>query len=175
MAMPSTDARPAVPRPLVLIVGLAGALIVVIGLRNLSEIIGPSFLALVLTVAAHPLGPWAARKGLPRWVGTTVAILLIYASLIGLAVALLVAGARFATLLPTYQAQFDKLLQDGLAWLESAGVGKRQIEELTGAFDMGKIVGALGDLATGLLGVASSLVFILTLVIFMVVDATGFP
>ena len=175
MAVQLTDDAPAVPRPVVMIVGLAGALIVVIGLRNLSEIIGPSFLALVLTVAAQPLGPWVQRKGLPRWVGTTLAIVLIYAALIGLAVSLLVAGGRFATLLPSYQEQFENLLQDALTWLESAGVGRRQIEEVAGALDLGKIVAAIGELASGLLGVLSSLVFILTLVIFMVVDGTGFP
>ena len=54
---------PLLPRPVVVMLGLAAALIVVVGLRGLSDIVGPTFLALVLTVAAHPLRPWVARLG----------------------------------------------------------------------------------------------------------------
>ena len=57
------------PRPVLLLVGMAAGLLVVSGLRNLSDIIGPAFLALVLTIAAQPLRDWAVRMGLPQWVG----------------------------------------------------------------------------------------------------------
>ena len=175
MTVSAVDAQPSVPRPVLVIVGLAGVFIVVAGLRSLSDIIGPGFLALVLTVAAQPLRPWSARRGLPAWVGSVLAVLGIYAVLIGLAVSLLVSGARFATLLPSYQEEFNESLQDGLAWLTSVGVGQDQIDEISGAFDLGQIVAVLGGLVSGLFSVLSSLFFIVTLVLFMVVDASGFP
>src|SRR3954454_13828392 len=99
MAVADPDVPPVVPRPVLVILGLAGAFIVVAGLRSLSDLIGPVFLALVLTVAAQPLRPWATRRGLPRWVGSVLSLLAIYAVLLSLALALLVAGARFASLL----------------------------------------------------------------------------
>lgn len=171
---PDLGPAPPVPRPILVILGLAGVFIVVAGLRSLSDIVGPAFLALVLTVAAAPLRPWAARRGLPRWVGSVLAILVIYAVLVGLTVALLISGARFATLLPTYQKEFQDTLQSGLDWLTSLGVDSAQIEEFTGALDLGQFVDALTGLASGLLGLLSSLFFVVTLVLFMVIDGSGF-
>ena len=160
---------------MLVIVALAAAFIVIAGLRSLSDIIGPTFLALVLVVAAHPLRSWCTRKGLPRWVGTVLAIVAIYAVLLGLVAALLVSGARFAAVLPTYEEEFANTLQDGLSWLESVGVGQDQIDEISGALDLGSIVGALGGFVSGLLGLVSSLFFLVTLVLFMVLDGTGLP
>lgn len=173
-AAPVLGPAPPVPRPILVILGLAGVFIVVAGLRSLSDIVGPSFLALVLTVAAAPLRPWAARRGLPPWVGSVLAILVIYAVLVGLTVALLISGARFATLLPTYQEEFQNTLQSGLDWLTSLGVDSAQIEEFTSALDLGQFVDAITGLASGLLGLLSSLFFVVTLVLFMVIDGSGF-
>ena len=72
MTVADVEAR-ALPRPVLLLVGLAAGLLVVSGLRNLSDIIGPAFLALVLTIAAQPLRDWAVRMGLPQWVGGVAA------------------------------------------------------------------------------------------------------
>ena len=171
---PDLGPAPPVPRPILVILGLAGVFIVVAGLRSLSDIVGPAFLALVLTVAAAPLRPWAARRGLPAWVGSVLAILVIYAVLVGLTVALLISGARFATLLPTYQKEFQNTLQSGLDWLTSLGVDSAQIEDFTSALDLGQFVDALTGLASGLLGLLSSLFFVVTLVLFMVLDGSGF-
>jgi predicted PurR-regulated permease PerM len=175
MAVPSADPAPLLPRPVVVTLGLAAAVVVIVGLRGLSDIVGPTFLALVLTVAAHPLRPWVARFGVPEWVASIVAIVVIYLVLIGLAVALLISGARFAELLPTYKEQFQATMQDAFDWLTSLGVDEAQIEDIAGALDLGQMLDLLGGLAGGLLAVLSSLVFIVTLVLFMVFDASGFP
>jgi AI-2 transport protein TqsA len=175
MAVPVAAPGPLLPRPVIITLGLAAAVVVVVGLRTLSDIVGPSFLALVLTVAAQPLRPWVGRLGVPEWVGSIVAIIVIYAVLIGLSIALLVSGARFAALLPSYQEEFEATMQDAFDWLTSLGVDEAQIEEIAGAFDLGQILDLLGGLVTGLLGALSSLVFIVTLVLFMVFDASGFP
>lgn len=173
-AAPDLGPAPPVPRPILLIIGLAGVFIVVAGLRSLSDIVGPAFLALVLTVAAAPVRPWAARRGVPPWVGSVIAVLVIYAVLVGLTVALLISGARFAALLPTYQEEFRSTLKSGLDWLTSLGVDSAQIEEFAGALDLGQFVDALTGLVSGLLGLLSSLFFVVTLVLFMVLDGSGF-
>ena len=144
------------------------------GLRNLSDIIGPAFLALVLTIAAQPLRDWAVRMGLPQWVGGVAALLVIYFGLLGLTVSLLVAGARFAALLPTYQEDLSQLIQDGLDRLTALGVTDAQIESVASAFDLGNLISFFGELVGGLLGLLSSLFFIVTLVLFMVADTSGF-
>jgi AI-2 transport protein TqsA len=173
MSLPTVEGTP-LPRPIVVMVGLATVFVVVAGLRGLSEIIGPTFLALVLTIAAHPMRRWVAGRGLPGWVGSVLAILVIYGGLVGLTLAMLVAGARFASLLPTYQQELQRLLDDALAWLDSVGVHQAQIDALSESFDLGRVVALLGDVVGGLVGVLTSLLFVVTLVLFMVVDATGF-
>jgi predicted PurR-regulated permease PerM len=175
MAVPNAAPAPLLPRAVVITLGLAGAIVVVLGLRELTDIVGPAFFALVLTVAAHPMRPWIARLGVPEWVGSIVAIVVIYLVLVGLAVALLISGARFAELLPTYKKQFEETMQSAFDWLKSVGVTESQIQEVAGSFDLGRMLDVLGGLAGGLLALTSSLVFVVTLVLFMVFDASGFP
>ena len=173
MSLPTVEGTP-LPRPIVVMVGLATVFVVVAGLRGLSEIIGPTFLALVLTIAAHPIRRWVAGHGLPGWVGSVLAILVIYGGLVGLTLAMLVAGAHFAALLPTYQEELQRMLQSALAWLDSVGVHQAQVDALSESLDLGRVVALLGDVVGGLVGVLTSLLFVVTLVLFMVVDATGF-
>jgi predicted PurR-regulated permease PerM len=141
----------------------------------MSGFLGPAFLALLLTIAVHPLRGWVARRGLPGWLGSVTGLVSVYAFLLGLAVSLVVSAAQFATLLPTYEPQMNRLLDEVTAWLARAGVGQQQIQNLLSGADVGKLVSLAGSLASGLLGVLSSLFFVVTLVLFMVADATHVP
>ncbi|HSE07026.1 MAG TPA: AI-2E family transporter [Nocardioidaceae bacterium] len=166
--------RPGLPRPVVALVALAAAFLVIAGLRGLSGIIGPVFLALVLTIATQPMRFAAERRGIPGWVGASAALVAIYAGLIGFTLAMTVAVARFATLLPEYQGEADDMRQAVVDWLDSVGVGENQIQELVSGFDLSRVVELAGSLATGLLDVLSSLFLVITLVLFMVIDASRF-
>jgi len=163
------------PRGLMILLGLAAAVITVAGLRSASGIVGPTFLALVLTIAVHPLRGWVARFGLPEWAGTLVGVVGVYLLLLGLSAALLIAVARFATLLPEYQDDFNQLVQSGTERLREYGVGQAQIDSITGAFDVGQIVGVAGTVLTSLFSLTSNLFFIVTLLLFMGLDASHFP
>ena len=55
----------ALPRAVVVLLGLAGGVVVIAGMKSVAGIIGPTFLALILTVAVHPLHNWLRRKGYP--------------------------------------------------------------------------------------------------------------
>lgn len=171
---PPTLGEPLLPRPVVVLVGLAAALLVIAGLRGMSDIVGPTFLALVLTVAAAPMRTAVERRGIPGWVGGVLALITIYAALIGLTVALTVALARFATLLPTYEAQTEQLTGVVVAWLDDQGVGQEQIDRMVGGLDLGVVVSFAGNLVSGLLGALTGLFFVITLVLFMVIDASRF-
>jgi predicted PurR-regulated permease PerM len=153
---------------------VAAAFLVVAGLRDLSGIVGPVFLALVLTLATQPMRAAAERRRIPGWVGAGTALVAIYAGLIGLTVSMIVAVARFATLLPSYEDQAEDLRSTVIDWLDSVGVGEDQIQELVAGFDLGRAVELAGSLATGLLDVLSSLFLVITLVLFMVIDSARF-
>ena len=47
--------RPAFPRGLIILLGIAAALVVALGMRQFANILGPVFMALVLSIAVHPI------------------------------------------------------------------------------------------------------------------------
>lgn len=171
----TTDREWPLPRGLMILLGAAAVVITVAGIRSAAGIIGPTFLALVLTIAVHPLRGYVARLGLPEWVGTLVGIVGVYLVLLGLSVSLVVAVARFTTLLPTYEDDFNQLVQTATERLATYGIGDSQIQEITNAFDVGQVVGLAGSVLSGLLTLTSNLFFIITLLLFLAVDGAHFP
>ena len=169
---PSPEAR--LPRAVVVLLGLAAGFIVISGLKEAKDLVGPAFLALVLTIAAHPLRRWLDRY-VPTWVASLVCILVVYLIIVGLAVAIILSVARFASLLPDYKEQFDNWISNVGDHLAKFGVDSAQIHSLTSSFDLSKLADAMGSILSGALGAVSNLVFILTLVLFMTVDASQFP
>jgi predicted PurR-regulated permease PerM len=171
------SARPALalPRGLLILLGLAAAVIGVAGIRSAADLIGPIFLALVLTVAVHPLRGYAARAGIPPWAGTMVGIVGAYAVLLGLTLAILVAVARFAQLLPEYEQQFNDLVADGVDRLETFGVSQDQLDQLTDGLDLNQLLELAESLLAGVLSLTSDLFFVITLLLFMAMDAANLP
>ena len=165
----------ALPRGLVILLGLAAAVITIAGLRSAADLIGPIFLALILTIAVHPLRGYAARLGVPGWAGTLVGIIGVYLVLLGLTFAIVLAIARFATLLPDYEQQFNDLVADGLEKLQSFGVSQEQLDGLADGMDLSQLVGVAESVLGGVLSLASNLFFIITLLLFMAIDAGNLP
>jgi predicted PurR-regulated permease PerM len=162
------------PRWLVLLVGAAAATIAVAGVREIAWLVAPVMLALVVVVALMPVQRWLLRHGVPRWLASTVLLLLVWGVLLGLATLLVVAIAQFAVLLPDYAPQFQLLLDDTVRRLDEAGLSSTQIQELVDRFDYGQLVG----LATGLLArvtdTASTLVLLLSAMVFLAIESAGF-
>ena len=165
----------ALPRGLLILLGLAAGVVSIAGIRSASGLIGPIFLALVLTVAVHPLRGYAARAGMPAWAGTLVGIVGAYAVLLGLALAILVAVSRFAALLPEYEQQFNDLVADGVDRLQTFGVGQEQLNLLTDGLDLNQLLSVAESVLAGILSLASDLFFVITLLLFMAMDAASLP
>src|SRR3954447_20224278 len=119
---------PAIPRTLVVLLGGAATVIIMAGLRSISELIAPAFLALVLTVTAHPLRGWLVRRRVPGWLATTAVIVTVYVVLLVLVLSLLASVARLAELLPTYKQDLENLVSDATTWLSKFGVGSNQVD-----------------------------------------------
>ncbi|MGB3257584.1 MAG: AI-2E family transporter [Ornithinimicrobium sp.] len=164
----------ALPRGVLIMVGLAATVITVAGLKAVADIIGPVFLALVLSIAASPLATGLARRGVPRWVGTVVSILTIYISLLLLAGLTVVALARFASLVPGYQDELRSVLAGVRDRLLGFGVDPEQISTLLDSFDLGRLAALIGSLLGSLLAVVTNLGFVAALVLFVCFDAASF-
>lgn len=177
MNAPGSTSRPRgteLPRALVVLLGFAAAAVVVFALRELSGLVGPAFLALVLVLGTQPMRLGMERHGVPAWLAATLSVLTVYVALVGFTVAMAVSLARFATMLPDYQPQMTRIGDTVVTWLDRQGVGQDQIDRLVGGFDFSRVVGIAGNLVSGFVGVLTSLFFVITLVLFMVADASRF-
>ncbi|MGW8590481.1 AI-2E family transporter [Dietzia sp. NPDC055877] len=171
------DTRPtslpwAIPRGLIVLLAVAATGISVAVARGLSGLLGPLFLALMLTIAAQPVRAWAQKRGLPSWAVVILTTTTVYAILLGLIGALALSVAQLATILPTYTGSLAEILDGARSMLGNAGVDDGRIDNLLSSIDIGKIVGYIDGLLVGLLGVVSNLAFLVTLLLFMAVDGT---
>jgi AI-2 transport protein TqsA len=174
----TTDASlpsPALPRTLGVLLGGAATVIVVAGLRSISELVAPAFLALVLTVSAHPLRAWLAKRRVPGWLATSAVIATVYAVLLVLVLSLTVSMAKLAELLPQYQQDLQNLVSDATAWLARVGVDQKQVDAIARAVDPSQAIAWVADVFSGLVSVLSDIFFIVTLLMFLAIDGVTFP
>ena len=176
MSSESIDAsnRWTLPRGLIILLGVAAALGAALGLREFRTILGPVFLALVLSIAVHPVRRFADRHAWPAWLGVILSLLAVYAIVAGLFAILVIAGIQFATLLQDYAPQFQAFLQQAVQVLESVGVSQQKLQDLANQLSPSKLVGIAGDLIGGLAGVLSNIFFLIVLLFFTVADAGDF-
>jgi AI-2 transport protein TqsA len=162
------------PRGLIIMLGLAAGVVVAGGIHAVPDLIGPIFLALVLTITVDPLRGMMIRRGAPRWLATLVVILGVYAIIIGLVVAAAVGVAQFVGLMPQYADQLQSELTGLRSWLAGMGVTQEQIQSMLSSIDRSSILGYVAALLSSVLSVLTSLFFIITLLIFLAVDGSVF-
>jgi AI-2 transport protein TqsA len=162
------------PRALVLLLGIAAAVITVAGIRATAWLVGPVFLALIIVIAAHPVQRWLRARGWPGWVATLALVLVIYVGLLALALVLLVSVGQLATVLPQYSDQFNALIASVEHTLAGFGIGQAQIQAATKSISPSSLVGAVGGIVSGVGGVLTVVVLILALLLFFIADAATF-
>jgi AI-2 transport protein TqsA len=162
------------PRGLVVVLGTAGAVIAVAGMRGLAWMLGPVFLALMLVVAVSPVQSAMRSRRLPGWLSTVTVLLILYAVIVGLVATLVVSLARFATVLPQYTERAQDLLTSITDLLARYNVGQDEINKIVDQIDLGKVAGVVSSVLSSLSSVGTTLFFLLALLFFMGLDAAGF-
>jgi len=137
--------------------------IIVAGIQGVAWLIGPAFMALIVVIAVSPAQGWLRRKGWPTWATTLVVVLLVYAILIGFALGIILSIAQLGTQVPLYAAKADGLVTSLTAELAKFGVGPEQLRQAAGSLDLGKLTGLISGLLASVAGLASNLVFLLSL------------
>jgi AI-2 transport protein TqsA len=170
----SASFRSTIPRGLVILLGLAAGAIATMGMKAISGIIAPSFLALVLVICVQPLRGLLLRKGAPGWLAALVTILTVYLILIILIVSVVVCLAKLATLAPTYTSQANDLADQVVNWLKGLGVGQSQVDDLVKNLDFGKLFGLATTILGSVLAILSDLLFIGLITLFLAFDNTNF-
>lgn len=165
--------RPGVPRALVVLTAAAAAVVVVAGIRTAAGLVAPIFLALVIVIAISPVKQRFGRLGLPGWLSTLLLVLLVQGVIVSFAVVIVLSVARLATILPRYQGQIDALVHSAAQGLAGLGIGPEQIREIVGGVDPQGFVRIAGGLLSGVVGLAGSLLFVLTLLLFLGLESAG--
>ncbi len=150
---------------------LAAATIALAGMKSIAGIIGPIFLALVLTVTLHPIRTWLEKKGkLPEWAASVIMLIGAYLLLILLTLALIVSVAQLAALIPQYADEIKKDAANVGDTLSSLGVEQAQINAVVKAIDPGQLVDLAMGVLSDVLGVVSNLLFLILMLLFITFD-----
>ena len=161
------------PRVLMVLLCLGAAVLVVAGLRAIAFLAGPLLLSFVLVIAVHPLRRRLEQR-MPGWLASTLCLALLLLLLVCLAVSIVVAAARFVSLAGTYGSDWNDLTRELAARMEDAGVSEEQVRTAVGGLDLSGVSAAVGSAVSGIAGVVSSLVVIVTLLLFMTFDGGAF-
>lgn len=161
------------PRALTILLGLAAAVIAVLGARELAWLIGPVFLALVIVLLVHPLHTWLRHKKVPESVALVVLLLAIFGVLVVLGTIMVLAVGRLVTVLPAYAAEADGLVSRLRDLLIAQGISRETVSALLADVSIGSVVQRIVPLLSGVAGLVMNAIFLLSLMLFLGIDATG--
>src|SRR4051795_180052 len=163
-----------VPRSTNVQLAVLGTVALGVGARWAAGIIAPTMLALVLTIAVLPVGPWLRRRRCPGWLAAIAALATAYAILLTLIVGAAACLIRFVDVLPDYAGEADDLTAMVQKGLSSLGLGTSGTGEALHKLDLGTLATALQGVISGVFGAIGFLFFLVTLMFFFVVAAPGF-
>ena len=155
---------------LTLVLFLAGIALVLASVRSLADLIGPIFLALVITVSLHPIRIWLERFRLPEWAMSVIMLAGAYLLLIALTLALMVSVAQLAGLIPEYSDQIQEGVASAGNALRDLGVKQDQIDAVVNTLDPGQLFDVAMSVLSSTLGVLGDLFFLFTVLLFITFD-----
>jgi predicted PurR-regulated permease PerM len=174
VAAPSVGGRYSLPRSLIIVLGLAAGVVVAAGMRAIPGIIGPVFLALVLTITVNPVRGWAMRHGASRAVAALAVFFTVLAIVVGLFAAAIVGIIQLATLLPQYSDQIQQELSGLESWLTSLGVTQSDVQSLLSSISPEQIAAAAEGVLSSISGLLNFVLLMLVVLIFLAVDGMLF-
>ena len=152
-----------------LLLGVAAFTIVLAGVRSVSDIVGPVFMALVITITLHPVRVRLEQR-IPGWATSIVMLALAVLLLSAFAFALMISVAQVASLVPGYTAQIQDGASEAATLLNDAGVKQAQIDAVAKALDPGQLIDVAMSVLSGTFGLLTDLFFLVTVLLFMAFD-----
>ena len=159
------------PRGAIILVGLASAVVVAMGISQIRGILAPVLLTLILTICASPVRTALEKIGVPTGLATGGVILVVFGLLAAFTYTIIIAFSQFVAMLPDYATQFAQIgteIGDGLTAL---GIDQAQIQGIVAGIDPGNIAAAVSGALGSVLGITGALVVVLTMMILMAADA----
>ena len=157
-----------------IIITTAAFVIVVAGMKAAKTILVPFLLAAFIAIISGSPLFWLQRKGLPRWLALLVVILGVL--LAGLLMTVLIGSSvkDFSRNLPDYEAKLKEQTTLIMGWLAKVGINISNLA-LTEIFNPGEGLKLVSTLFSTLGNVLANGFLILMTVIFILLEASGFP
>ena len=166
-----------------LLVTTAAFVVVVAGMKAAAPLVVPFLLSVFIAIVCAPALHWLQAKRVP----TSLALLIVIAGMgiVALSFVALVGSSlnSFAQNLPKYEASLRRTLDGALELLESYNVldwlaklsGEDPVAAIRNSLDVGVVMSFAGETVGALSGVLGNAFLILLTVIFMMLEASGFP
>ncbi|MEL4356915.1 MULTISPECIES: AI-2E family transporter [unclassified Luteococcus] len=167
----SAQRQRSMPRIVLVMLGLAAALVALRELQDLASLVAPVFFALNLMITAYPLQRVLVRIGAPRWLGSILAGLAVLLALGLILFGLSYGVAAMVGELPKYTDQFTALYEQTLGLLARLGFDETVLVKALKGIDPNSVISVVTGVLSNASGVATLMVVILTTLIFMVMDA----
>jgi AI-2 transport protein TqsA len=153
---------------------LAAMVVIAAGIRNVSNIIAPSFLVLTLVITVQPLRTILVRRRVPSWLASIVVLLSVYGLLILVLGSTVWSLTRLVNVLPEYADEFTNLFNSALDQLSRIGVETTDLRRAIEGFNLSSFTGVASQILSTLTSGLSVLVVVLAMVVFITFDAAGF-
>jgi AI-2 transport protein TqsA len=159
--------------PLRLLLPLACAVIVIVGMRYGSAILSPIFMAMFIVMGLSPILNWLRRKGAPPW--ATLVIVLVGFVVIALVFVGIMAGslAQLDSKLPVYRQSLSDMTAGVQAWF--AGHGMDVSGLLSGKLSPATIMNFASSMIVRVINSLTSAVLMILIVVFMIAQVYSFP
>jgi AI-2 transport protein TqsA len=167
--------RSGIGRVTTILIAAGGAVLALAGIRAANGILGPALLGLVIVVTVYPLATWMRRRGAPGWLAMVATMVVAYGIIIVLVVGTMLALAAFVRALPEYTEEFDSLQAGVVDWLDGLGITVSDIQDAVAGLSPGQIGSAVSTTAGSVGSILASLVLMLVVTYFIVLDSAGVP
>jgi AI-2 transport protein TqsA len=153
----------------------AAFVIIIAGMRAASSLLVPFLLSLFIAVICLSPFLWLQRKGVPKALALVMIIISILG--IGLLIGTLVGTSinGFSEKLPAYQKSLQDKTVNIISWVESLGINIPNQKQILDSFDPREPLRWIGVFLSAFTKVLSRTFLILIAVIFMLLEASGFP
>jgi len=152
----------------------AAFVIVIAGIKSAASILIPFLLSIFIAILSAPLMRWLTRHKVPEI--AAVLVILVGFLLFGTILATFVGRTinAFYQDVPLYESKLQALVDQSVAWLQAQGIDVSD-DVLREYVNPGAVMKMVANVFNGLGGVLANTFLILFTVIFILLEAAGFP
>lgn len=156
-----------------LLIGIASLVLIVAGLKAMSELLSPILLSLFIVLVTSPIMSWLKRRGTPGWLAYTIVLLIVLIVGSFFVLFFIVSLNQLADVLPNYVNQVETQFNSLWQWINNLGVDSEDIQALQW-FQPERIIQLVLSFISSLLSIFSNIGLTLLIFIYMLASAPTF-